>query len=143
MNKFLTLLCTASLASAAAAADPGPVLDAGAVKPVPQEIDGVCLPPTGPCCGKRCPDKICVPELRTDKTQRVYYECETKDYCLARCPFPFCRACKKGCKDCGPGPCPKCSKLRVRNVLIKKSATEEEQNWTCVPKSLADMPCPE
>lgn len=139
MNKFLLALCSAALASWAwAQEDDSP----GAAKPVPSDIETVSFIVHKRAKCESCEPKVCVPELSKTKTPRTYFECECKDYCLPRCPFPFCGCCKKGCKDRGPGPCPKCSKPRTRNVLIKKQAMDETESWRCVPKKIDELACP-
>lgn len=82
----------------------------------------------------------CVPELSTTIKPRVYFECESKEYCLPRCRLPCFWRKREGVVPASAD-CPPCGKVRVRRVLIKKVATEESPSWRCVPKTIRDMPC--
>jgi hypothetical protein len=138
MNRYLWLLCGVVLAGSVRAEEEGAAVPtaAGAKAPAPT---GVAPSKGDPGCPP-CQVKMCVPETSKSKTARVYYECECKEYCLPKCPFPCFFRKKCGCDDCKPG-CPRCDKPRVRNVLIKKLATEETESVRCVLKTVEAPPC--
>ena len=80
--------------------------------------------------GADCGEKICSAEPAKVKTVKSVYGVKCVEYCLPKCPHLSLRHAGDGCGV-------KCGKLRTRQVLLKRSVTEERDTAKCVPQRIS------
>lgn len=87
--------------------------------------------------------KVCVPVPDKRRTTKVIYSCEQEDFCLPKCPHLLRGLFSHGCCHSDCGPCQECEAPRCRNVLYKKTKTEECDSYKCEVRCVVCPPkCP-